>query len=426
MTTLLLLALLQGDWKAGAAAAKITPEEPVFLAGYALRNKPFTGVAAELWAKALALEDASGAKAVLVTTDLLGLPAEVAEAVAARIGLPRERILLSSSHTHTGPALSPRDGRPENVAYTKALQDKLVKVALDALGSLAPATLSWGAGVSNIAMNRREFTPKGVILGVNARGPVDRSVPLLRVDGAVKVLLFQCACHNTTCGGDIYEVSGDYAGFAQAEVEKALPGVQAMFMIGCGGDANPYPRGTIDLAREHGAALAKEVVRVSAGKLQPLKGPLGAAFGHAELPFEPIKPLEELKILAKTGPSAQRGVFAAQAALLEKGEKPAVHYRAPLAVWQFGGDLTLVALSGEVVVDYVFRIEKALGPLKLWVSAYHHDVFGYVPSARVLEEGGYETRGTYYGAPGIFAPAAEAVLVDKVRELAGKAGRISR
>ncbi|HEX7899751.1 MAG TPA: hypothetical protein VF950_18425 [Planctomycetota bacterium] len=420
--TLLLLTLLQ-DWKAGTAAEKITPEEPVFLAGYASRNKPFTGVAGDLWAKALALEDATGAKAVLITSDLLGLPAEVAEAVAARIGLPRERILLSSSHTHTGPALSPRDGRPENVAYTKVLQDKLVKVAEDALKSLAPATLSWGLGMSNIPMNRREFTPRGVILGVNARGPVDRSVPVLRVDGGAKVLLFQCACHCTTCTGEIYEVTGDYAGFAQDHIQKELPGTRAMFMAGCGGDANPYPRGTVELAKEHGASLGREVLRVAAGKLQPVKGPLSAAFGHAELPFESAKPLEELKTLSKTGPSAQRGVFAAQAALLEKGEKLPAHYRAPLGVWQFGDDLTLVALSGEVVVDYVFRLEKALGPLKLWVAAYCNDVYGYLPSARVLEEGGYETRGTYYGAPGIFAPTAESVLVDKVKELAGQAGR---
>ena len=421
--TLLLIALLQVDWKAGSSAVKITPEEPVHLAGYASRTKPFTGVALDLWAKALALEDATGARAVLVTTDLLGLPADVAEPVAARIGLPRERILLSSSHTHTGPVVA-LDGRPETVAYTKALQDKLVKVAVDALKNLAPATLSWGSGVSSFAMNRREFTAKGVILGVNARGPVDRSVPVLRVDGGAKVVLFQCACHCTTCTGEVYEVTGDYAGFAQQHVERELPGVQAMFMAGCGGDANPYPRGTVDLAREHGATLGREVVRVaSSAKLQPLRGPLGAAFGHAELPFEPAKGVEELRTLAKTGPGYQRGVFAAQLALLEKGEQPALHYRAPVSVWQFGGDLTVVALSGEVVVDYVFRIEKALGPLRLWVSAYCHDVYGYLPSARVLEEGGYETRGTYSGAAGLFAPAAEAVLVNHVRALAAQAGR---
>lgn len=421
--TLLLIALLQ-DWKAGAAAEKITPEKPVMMAGYAARTKPHAGVACELWVKALAIEDASGAKAVVVTSDLIGLPAAVANPVAARIGLPRERILLSSSHTHTGPALAPRTANPENVEYTQVLQDKLVKAAQDALKNLAPATLAWGVGTASFPMNRREFTPRGVVLGNNPRGPVDRSVPVLKVEGAgAKVLLFQCACHCTTCGPDIYELSGDYAGFAQELVQKERPGVQAMFMAGCGGDANPYPRGTLERAREHGTSLGREVLRVADGKLKPLKGPLAAAYGTAELPFEPLKPLEELRTLAQSGPAHQRGVFAAQAALLEKGERPPSSYPAPVQVWQFGRELTLVALPGEVVVDYVYRIEKALGPLDLWIAAYCNDVFGYIPSARVLEEGGYETRGTSVGPPGIFAPGVEPALVSAVRKLAVQAGR---
>jgi len=97
-------------------------------------------------------------------------------------------------------------------------------------------------------------------------------------------------------------------------------------------------------------------------------------------------------------------------------------YEYPVAVWQFGGDLTLVGLSGEVVVDYVPLIEQAIGPLQLWVAAYCNDVFGYFPSARVLKEGGYECRGLYT-TQGFFAPAAQDVLVDKVRELAQRAGR---
>jgi neutral ceramidase len=92
-------------------------------------------------------------------------------------------------------------------------------------------------------------------------------------------------------------------------------------------------------------------------------------------------------------------------------------------VWQFGRDLTLVALPGEVVVDYVALIEEALGPLRLWLAAYSHDTFGYVPSARVLREGGYETRGLYHGGIGYFAPAVQDALVGKVRELASAVGR---
>jgi hypothetical protein len=110
-------------------------------------------------------------------------------------------------------------------------------------------------------------------------------------------------------------------------------------------------------------------------------------------------------------------------AALDRGEKLPTHYPCPVAVWQFDGDLTLVALSGEVVVDYVGLIEKALGPNQLWVSAYCNDVFGYLPSARVLQEGGYETRGLYTGGVGLFDARAQDVLVSKVRDLAKQAGR---
>ncbi len=95
----------------------------------------------------------------------------------------------------------------------------------------------------------------------------------------------------------------------------------------------------------------------------------------------------------------------------------------PLTVWQFGRDLTLVGLSGEVVVDYVAFLEKVLGPNQLWIAGYCNDVFGYLPSARVLAEGGYETRGLYAGGAGFFDPKAEEVVVRTVRKLAEQAGR---
>ena len=119
---------------------------------------------------------------------------------------------------------------------------------------------------------------------------------------------------------------------------------------------------------------------------------------------------------------AQSGNAKAMLTKLGRGEKLAMTYEAPVAVWQFAGDLTLVGLSGEVVVDFVPLIEQAIGPLQLWVSAYCNDVFGYFPSARVLKEGGYECRGLYT-TEGFFAPAAQEVLVVKVRGLAERAGR---
>jgi hypothetical protein len=279
--------------------------------------------------------------------------------------------------------------------------------------------------VINFAMNRREFTPNGVILGVNPRGLADRSVPVLRLDtpeGNPRAVLFGAAVHNTTLGGDNYQLCGDYAGFTQAYLEEQLPGVQSMFVLGCAGDANPYPRGTMEITRQHGEALGKEVCRVLETKLRPINGPLKVAFDQVALPLQTNFSREQLESLAAKR-SAQAFCATKMLATLDRGEKLATHYNAPVTVWQWGDDLTLVSLPGEVVVDYVTLIEKAVGPNKLWVAAYANDVFGYLPSARVLSEGGYETRGLYSGGAGFFSAEAESTLVKKVRELAQSAGR---
>jgi len=426
----------EAEWKAGLATIKITPEKPVPMAGYASRTKPFEKVEQDIYAKALALEDRSGQRAVLVTTDLLGLSRAVAEPICERIKekttLSRSQILLNSAHTHSAPVLSLEE-RTENgiasedarniVAYTRSLQDKLVQVVTQALERLEPAQLSWGSGVAHLAMNRREFTPRGVILGVNPRGLVDRTVPVLRVDspeGALRVVLFGYACHNTTLTQTNYNLCGDYAGFAQAHIQHQHPGAQAMFMIGCGGDANPYPRGTMADARENGAMLGREDCRVLETSLRPVAGPLICVFDHVSLPLQQFARAELEKMT--NGPSWQTGNAKAMLAKLERDEKLSSAYETPVALWQFGTNLTLVGLSGEVVVDYVPLIEQAIGPLELWFAGYCNDVFGYFPSARVLKEGGYECRGLY-AAPGFFAPAAQDILVAKVRELAQRAGR---
>lgn len=431
--------LVAAEWKAGLASTVITPKEPVHLAGYASRNKPSEGVENDLYLKVLALEDKNGHRGVIVTSDVIGFRAAFADPVCERItaktGLQRSQILLNSSHTHTGPALTVSDRASYNVKgadtanarYAEWLQGEIVSAVERALAKMELADLAWGAGVVNFPMNRREFTPAGVILGVNPRGPVDRSVPVLRVtgaDGRPRAVLFGAACHNTTLGGRDYKISGDFAGFSQEFVEKELKGVQAMFMQGCAGDSNPHPKGTYDIAREHGATLGREALRVLETKLQPVKGTLRTVFGYADVPLAPALSRREIEAQINAKPPGGRAWALGQMLeALDKGEKLPTHYRAPIGVWQFGDDLTLVALSGEVVVDYVFLIEKALGPLKLWISAYNNDVFGYLPSARVLEEGGYETRGIIHGGIGFFSPQSQDVVVAKVKELAGSAGR---
>jgi hypothetical protein len=424
-------------WKAGVAVVKITPQKPVVMSGYASRTKPFERVEHDLFAKALALEDADGRRAVLLTMDLIGLSSTIAEPVCERIseksGLKREQILLNFAHNHAGPQLSlgPREETddpkpsPDTVEYTRWMQDRLVEVAAQALSKMQPARLSWGTGVANFVMNRREFTPTGVILGVNPRGPADRAVPVLRIDdeqGKPRAVLFGCACHNTTLGPDNYAICGDYAGFAQLQFEKEHAGVIALFMIGCGGDANPYPRNSMDAAKRNGQELAAEVSRVfESTKLKAVGGPLTTLLDHVDLPLQQVT-REQLEKLAAKSPGWQMGNAKTMLAMLDRGKSLPATYRAPVALWQFGQDLTLVAMSGEVVVDYALAVEKSIGPLNLWPAGYCNDYFGYLPSARILQEGGYETRGLNSGQ-GWFAPTAQDALVNKIHELAKRANR---
>jgi neutral ceramidase len=433
--------LAAAEWQAGFAAVKITPETPVAMAGYASRNHPSEGVITDLYAKVLVLMDSNGQRAVWITTDLIGIRGVVTEAICQRIGertgLKRHQLLINSSHTHTGPAFAESDvvaygiadGAVANMrAYRQLLQERIVGAVEQALRRMEPVELSYGSGVVPFVMNRREFTSdRGVILGVNPRGPADRTMPLLKVataDGTVRAVVFGAATHNTTLTGDEYRISGDYAGFAQEYVQKQLPGVQAMFVQGFAGDSNPHPRGTLDIARQHGETLGREVLRVLGSKLTLVQGPLNLQFDYADIPLAAAPPRAEIEKMTGRGSPSWRAWMATQMIqALDKGRTLPTHYHAPIAVWQFGGDLTLVALSGEAVVDYAPLIERAIGPTGLWLSAYNNDVFGYLPSARVLAEGGYETRGAVHGGPGFFAAEAQDVVVAKVKELADKAGR---
>lgn len=429
------LSLFAADWKAGTASIKITPEKPVPLVGYAARTNVFKDVDLDVYAKALALEDEQGHRAVLVTADICTVSTTVVEPICEKItaktGLKREEIVISLSHTHSGPevTLTPTgiQAAVSNaiVEYTGVFQQKLALAAIEAVEKLAPGKLSYGSGVAHFTMNRREFTTNGVILGVNPRGFVDRAVPVLRIDspdGELRAVLFGYACHGTTLPSDSLTVSPEYPGYAREEIKKRFPKAESLFLAGLGGSANPYPRTGLDLAKQHGAALADEVCRVLATKLRPLHGPLTCAMDQAQLPLQQPSKEQLQQIVKDRRRSYARGSAQEYLALYEKNTPLPRTHSAPVAVWQFGPELTLVALSGEVVGEYVPLIERAIGPLNLWPAAYCNAVSGYIPTAQTLEEGGYECRGLYEGT-GWYSPDTEKVLIDKITELTLRAGR---
>jgi len=446
------LAQSDADWKAGVARVKITPPRPVVLLGYGDRTGPFESVVADIYAKALALEDRRGQRAVMVTADLVGFQAavvtdEVCRRIEEKTGLQRKLLLFNASHSHTGPLVS-LDPHPaansvahapltagdvrETVTYTRQLQGQLVQLVCDALSRLEPARLAWGAGQVDFPMNRRLPRDGRIVMSDNPAGPADRSVPVLRVDapdGTLRCVLFGCACHNATLTGRDNVIAGDYAGFAQQYLEQQHPRAQAMFMSGCGADANPSPRGSLEIARRHGATLGGEVDRVLGTPLKPIQGNLSTAYRGVELPLQVLS-RPEVEARSRL-PSAESVMARHMLRVLDSGETLPRNYRAPLAVWQFGNALTLVALPAEPVADYAALVGRLLGPDNLWVAGFNNDCFGYLPTAQVVREGGHEAIGItrwIWGRNlstnvGFFAPEVEQVVLNAVGELAQEVGR---
>ncbi len=424
-----LLCVVPGSaaWMAGVAGVDITPSQPIWMAGYAARTHPSEGVRQHIFAKALALRDETGTVTVLVTSDLLGFPGEVSAPIFTRVqeqyGLPRERLALNSSHTHSAPVvgdmLSPAysfdDAEMLIVkAYTARLQDQIVDVVGKAIQELAPAVLSFEQGFAGVAVNRRRVGHR------DYPGPVEQDVPVLAVraqDNTLRAIVFGYACHNTVL--DDYQINGDWAGYAQAALEKNHPAAIAMFVQDCGADANPMPRRSVELAARYGETIAFAVKDVLRGRMRTVDGPLAAAFLSVDLPFQKPLSREEFQNRANAKDDIVRRHAKLMLKILDRDGKLPDHHSYPVQVWRFGKDLTFIALGGEVVVDYSLRFKRRYGFDELWVAGYSNDVFAYIPSLRVLLEGGYEGGGAMlaYGQPAPFGWPVEEIIAEAVDKL---------
>lgn len=370
-------------WRFGTATAEITPKESMWMAGYAARQKPSDGTARPLFAKALALEGADGKPFVLVTSDLIGIRRNVRDTVAeqcrTQFQLPPERLLLNASHTHCGPEYRPRTGREaEAENYQKFLEQTLVELVGKALSERRPAVVAYAQARCGFAMNRRRNYALSAD-DVNAKraptydGPVDHDVPVMTVrdeTGALRAVAFGYACHNTTLSSVTvppaeprYLFNGDYAGFAQERLQQAYPECTALFVNGCGGDQNPYPRRDevpgllpLELAEHHGRTLAYSVIAAINTGARPIRGSIRASIGDV--------------------------------GLTRNADKPSHAY--PVQVVVLGDAVTLAALGSETVVDYALRLKQEIKSPLVWVAGYSNDYAGYVPSRRVAVEGGYE------------------------------------
>lgn len=446
--TLATVILSTGDgvaagWRGGVAVETVTPPQWMPMSGYASRGaKHADGKLTDLWAKALVMEDAQGHQAVLITLDLIGIDRELSRRICHRIsrthGLQRQQIAICTSHTHTGPVVA-TTLRPMHYMllnetdrqlvddYASFLEDRIATAVETAFDRLLPAEFFWTSGTGTFAVNRRnnkaDEVPALRAAGKLA-GPSDHAVPVLvmKQQDQIRSLVFGYACHCTTLS--TFEWSGDYAGFAQLEVEKDFPAAVALFWAGCGGDQNPLPRRTVELARQYGRELADAVKAAVSKQLHPVDGALQTDYREVELPLAQLPTREELEEQS----SSANQYIAARArhhlARLQDGEAMRATYPYPIGSWNVGDDVQWLFLGGEVVVDYAIRLKELLGNAEqdntnIWCAAYANDVMAYIPSKRVLLEGGYEGGGAmiYYGLPTVWAPEVEETIVTAVQSL---------
>ncbi len=430
------------EWKAAIAKVKITPSKPVRMGGFASRKHPSEGVLSDLWAKALAVQDRDGHRIVLITVDVNNISRQISmfvcQALAQKFDLPRSAIALNASHTHSGPAMgdrayytfSPQEHRDLR-EYTENLKRQLVDVATDALTHLEPARLSWTTTRATFAVNRRNNRPADIErlkAEGKLRGPVDHDVPVLMVrseDGKLKVVLCGYACHATTLS--TYFISADWPGEAQIALEQSLPGAIAMTWIGCGGDQNPAPRGKVAHARQHGKELASAVLAVlDQGK--PIRGTLKQVYHEFPLPFASIPTRKELQDRLSNKDRYEAARAQRLLEYLDKHGKIYDTYPYPIQVWKLGDGPLWILLGGEVVVDYALRLKAELGRESTWVAGYCNDVLAYIPSERVLREGGYEggTAMRLYGHPSPWARGIEQRIIKQIHEQIQTLGIASR
>jgi putative membrane-bound dehydrogenase-like protein len=372
----------------------------------------------------MAFEDKKEGLAILITVDNLGvsdeITQEIAGALAKKLGVKRERLTLSATHTHTAPMLKsvsptifgtpiPPEHQANIDRYTRDFISKVEEVAAAAVRDIRPSLVSWGTGKAKFAVNRRT---KG--------GPVDHDLPVLVVsdpDGKVRGLYFSYACHCVTLSNN--KISGDWAGFAQDAVQKEFPGAIALASVGCGADSNPSSGVTGDklqVCEEQGNQIADEIKRIVALGLKPVTARPTILYARIDLPFDAPRTRAEWEERAKSADYAIAYHANLNLKRLDRGEELPKTMTYPIQTWLFGDQLAIVFLPGETVVDYALRLKSEFDRNRLWVNGYANESRCYIPSERVLKEGGYEGGGAmvYYDRPQRFAPGLEQKVIDTV------------
>jgi hypothetical protein len=368
------------------------------LLGYNPRTS--TGVHDRIYHRVLVM-DSGPTRWILVSSDLCLFSPELYDEVAAELeksGIDRRQFWWSVTHTHSAPEVGPpglykvllkgRSDHEWDRDYTEQVKALLVRAVLEAQSKLEPARLKIGAGTSNANINRRARDVDGKIsLGLNPDGPVDRQIGLLRLerpDGSPIALVVNYAIHGTVLSGANTLISGDAPGVVSAYLEEKL-GATVLFINGAAGNAAPiytvYPTPSAGHLSEFRVLLGDKILDVNKAMAQELAG---AVILEESVVQTPLKPgLEWPAELTRYGDNAS--------------------LRLPVRVLRIH-DTVIWSAPVELFSEIALDVRSHSPYAHTFYFGYTNGWFGYLPSARAFEEGGYEPQ----TSP--FTPSAEGDL----------------
>lgn len=433
----------------GISHVDITPTEPVWLAGFASRNHspshaqllhPYV----PLTARALAIFS-QNVTVVIVSLDIIAIPknlsSQIYKAAAQRYRLNTATLRLCVTHTHSGPViadslapLSPTnaDDLARIDRYERVLFNSVIDAISKALAERTPVDVRFAHAHAALAVNRRlvtetEFHQNGV-----RRGPTDHTVPVVTfrhaTDGHVVAGVFGYAAHATIMTSG-YRYSGDYPSLTIAQLQRQYPGSTWMFLAGCGGDQNIYPRGNITWLLRHAHALAIAIQHVvdKAMSRQPeaehSPGTLDVRYKRINLPFAKRYSKRELRRKASLGQAQRRAVRTLMRGIESDGMTQA-SYSYPIAIWRIESKV-IAFLGGEPTVGYS-QLLKDVGVD--WVVGYSEDVMGYVGTKDVIQSGGREggeRAAWYYGLPSAWNARVQDLIVQTVAQLVNEGSHLA-
>ena len=411
-----------GDFRVGAASVVITPAVGTPMAGY-YSARAAEGVDDDLHAKALVIEQ-DGAKVAMVVCDLISIPRPLVEEarrlVQQSAGLPPQRVMISATHTHTGPVLptgSSRDPSEEGAAdaarkYVQSLPQLIARSVQQANDRLRPARISVGVGRDEHLSFNRRFVMKDGTVGwnpgkknpdiVRPAGPIDPDVPVAYFessDGMALATYVNFAMHLDTVGGQ--RISSDYPFTLAALLAKVKgPDMITVFSIGAAGDINHIdvgdatPQGGAAEGRRIGTILAGEVLKTCA-RLRPAQTAAPRALAEMvklELPSVSIQDVEKARKVAikfgKDGPTFLERVEAYK--VLDVAAREGKPLDAEVQAFSLGDDVAFVALPGEVFVELGLTIKKESPFRHTIIAELANGSVGYIPTRRAYDEGNYE------------------------------------